>query len=250
MAFKKAIVISWAFPLHTATKLFWNIWKVTYSTRLVELFPFLLMFGVAIVDSTRLIHVLLFLFIPWVLPRRQLTVHWQTTMLQLHRDSSFTPPESQNCQVGTCMLLSNPVNGDCPCWFNVFFISSTFHSISSSTLFTLTMNCMTFSWKSFKMECLQLNTEQKCNTPTSKQKWTAREGKKNISHLYKMFSLSYLIFFNTAPCPYRGWVIWHPTGHRSEWDAPSSIQNRNAWESKKKEVLPASHLWSSMCSLS
>ncbi len=34
-------------------------------------------------------------------PSRQLTVHWQPTMLKLHRDSSFTPPESQNCHVGS-----------------------------------------------------------------------------------------------------------------------------------------------------
>ncbi len=34
------------------------------------------------------------------LPSRQLTVHWQPTMLKLHRDSSFTPPGSQNCPVG------------------------------------------------------------------------------------------------------------------------------------------------------
>ena len=34
------------------------------------------------------------------LPSRQLTVHWQPTMLKLHKNSSFTPPESQNCLVG------------------------------------------------------------------------------------------------------------------------------------------------------
>ncbi len=37
---------------------------------------------------------------PITLPSRQLTVHWQPTMLKLHKDSSFTPPESQNCHVG------------------------------------------------------------------------------------------------------------------------------------------------------
>ncbi len=38
--------------------------------------------------------------VSWYIPRRQLTVHWQTTMVKFHRDSSFTPPESQNCLVG------------------------------------------------------------------------------------------------------------------------------------------------------
>ncbi len=44
---------------------------------------------------------------PWTFERyttcltsRQLTVHWQPTMLKLHKDSSFTPPESQNCHLG------------------------------------------------------------------------------------------------------------------------------------------------------
>ncbi len=32
-------------------------------------------------------------------PSRQLTVHWQPTMLKIHR--SFTPPESQNCHMGS-----------------------------------------------------------------------------------------------------------------------------------------------------
>ncbi len=36
---------------------------------------------------------------------RQLTVHWQPTMIKLHRDSSFTPPESQNCHVGYLTIL-------------------------------------------------------------------------------------------------------------------------------------------------
>ncbi len=37
-------------------------------------------------------------------PSRHLTVHWQPTMLKLHRDSSFTPAESQNCHVRRTLL--------------------------------------------------------------------------------------------------------------------------------------------------
>ncbi len=40
---------------------------------------------------------------------RQLTVHWQPTMLKLHRNSGFTPPESQNCHVGIYTARYNTV---------------------------------------------------------------------------------------------------------------------------------------------
>ncbi len=36
----------------------------------------------------------------WGLPSRQLTVHWQPTMLKFHKESDFHLPESQDCLLG------------------------------------------------------------------------------------------------------------------------------------------------------
>ncbi len=36
------------------------------------------------------------------MPSRQLTVHWQTTMLKFHKESDFHLAPSQNCLLGVC----------------------------------------------------------------------------------------------------------------------------------------------------
>ncbi len=43
-------------------------------------------------------------------PSRQLTVHWQPTMLKFQKESDFHLPQSQNCLQGFCTLLSHSQN--------------------------------------------------------------------------------------------------------------------------------------------
>ncbi len=80
------------------------------------------------------------------IPRRQLTVHWRTTMLKLHRDSSFTPPESQNCLVGNATTWS---------WGDILLIKTSMHSqcvtnIEVSQAFSKLVKCWsTKIWPTF-----------------------------------------------------------------------------------------------------
>ena len=43
------------------------------------------------------------------LPLRQLTVNWQPTMLKFHKESDFHLPQSQNCLLGSNILLDEGV---------------------------------------------------------------------------------------------------------------------------------------------
>ncbi len=42
----------------------------------------------------------------WLHPSRQLTVHWQPTMLKFHKESDFHLPQSQNCLLGSCVSVT------------------------------------------------------------------------------------------------------------------------------------------------